>query len=66
MKKFELPPLPYAYNALEPVISAETFQYHHDKHHAAYVDKLNELLPGSGFENASLDEIVKKIKWTTF
>jgi len=60
MKKFELAPLPYAYTALEPIISKETLEYHHDKHHAAYVNKLNELLPGSGLENASLDEIVKK------
>jgi superoxide dismutase, Fe-Mn family len=39
---FELPPLPYAYDALEPVISAETMTFHHDKHHKAYTDKLNE------------------------
>ena len=39
---FELPPLPYAYDALEPVISKETMTFHHDKHHAAYTAKLNE------------------------
>jgi Fe-Mn family superoxide dismutase len=39
---FELPPLPYAYDALEPVIDKETMQFHHDKHHAAYTNKLNE------------------------
>ncbi|WP_018864099.1 MULTISPECIES: superoxide dismutase [Thioalkalivibrio] len=57
---YELPDLPYAKNALEPHISAETLEYHHDKHHATYVTKLNGLLPGSEFENASLEEIIKK------
>ena len=56
---FELPPLPYAYDALQPYMSAETLQYHHDKHHKAYVDNLNKLLPGSGLEGKSLEEIVK-------
>ncbi|MGB0057772.1 MAG: superoxide dismutase, partial [Methyloceanibacter sp.] len=42
-----------------PYMSAETLQYHHDKHHQAYVDMLNKLLPGSGFEGLSLEEIVK-------
>ena len=56
----ELPALPYAKNALEPHISAETLEFHHDKHHATYVTKLNGLLPGSEFENASLEEIVQK------
>ena len=51
--------LPYSYDALEPYMSAETLQYHHDKHHQAYVDMLNKLLPGSGFEGLSLEEIVK-------
>jgi Fe-Mn family superoxide dismutase len=60
MKKFELPQLPYEYNALEPLVSRETLEFHHKKHHQAYVDKLNELLPGSGFEKALLDEIVKR------
>ncbi|RTZ60033.1 MAG: superoxide dismutase [Fe], partial [Gammaproteobacteria bacterium] len=55
----ELPDLPYAKNALEPHISAETLDYHHDKHHAAYVNNLNNLIPGTEFENASLEEIVK-------
>ena len=57
---YELPELPYAKNALEPHISAETLEYHHDKHHATYVTKLNGLLPGSEFENASLEDIIKK------
>ena len=56
---FELPPLPYAYEALEPYMSAETLHYHHDKHHKAYVDNLNKLLPGSGFEGMGLEEVVK-------
>ncbi|WP_024326081.1 superoxide dismutase [Thioalkalivibrio sp. AKL19] len=57
---YELPDLPYAKNALEPHISAETLEYHHDKHHATYVTKLNGLLPGSEFENASLEDIIRK------
>ncbi|OOC10616.1 MULTISPECIES: superoxide dismutase [Thioalkalivibrio] len=57
---YELPDLPYAKDALEPHISAETLEYHHDKHHATYVTKLNGLLPGSEFENASLEDIIRK------
>lgn len=56
----ELPPLPYALNALEPHISQETLEYHHGKHHKAYVDKLNGLIPGTEFENLSLEEIIKQ------
>ncbi|MGC1179136.1 MAG: superoxide dismutase, partial [Methyloceanibacter sp.] len=56
---FELMKLPYSYDALEPHMSAETLEYHHDKHHQAYVDMLNKLLPGSGFEGMSLEEIIK-------
>ena len=56
---FELPPLPYDYDALQPYMSAETLQYHHDKHHKAYVDNLNKLLPGTEFEGMGLEEIVK-------
>jgi Fe-Mn family superoxide dismutase len=55
----ELPELPYAKDALEPHISAETLDYHHDKHHAAYVNNLNNLVPGTEFENMSLEDIVK-------
>lgn len=58
-KQFKLPELPYAYDLLEPVISAETLKYHHDKHHAGYVKKLNELLVGSDFEEKSLVEIIQ-------
>jgi len=62
----ELIKLPYADNALEPVISAETIQYHHGKHHKAYVDTLNKLIPGTEFENASLEEIVRKAEGKIF
>ena len=60
MGKFELMTLPYAAEALEPVISRETIGFHHGKHLAAYVNNLNALLPDSGFENATLEEIVCK------
>ena len=60
MKKFELMALPYAPEALEPVISKETIAFHHGKHLAGYVNNLNGLLPGSGFEEATLEEIVCK------
>ena len=59
MSNITLPDLPYAKDALEPHISAETLEYHHDKHHAAYVNKLNELLPGSGLEDKTLPEIIE-------
>ncbi|MCF8226795.1 MAG: superoxide dismutase [Bacteroidales bacterium] len=57
---FELPLLPYAKDALEPVISEKTLEFHHGKHHQAYVTNLNKLLPGSEFENADLETIIKK------
>jgi Fe-Mn family superoxide dismutase len=60
MTTHELPKLPYADNALEPHISAETLQYHYGKHHATYVDKLNGLIPGTEFESSSLEEIIMK------
>ena len=56
---FELPELPYAYDALKPYMSAETLEFHHDKHHNAYVETGNKLLAGSGLEGKSLEEIVK-------
>jgi len=55
---FELPPLPYDMNALEPHISQETLEYHYGKHHKTYVDKLNGLVPGSEFDGKSLEEII--------
>ena len=56
---FELPDLPYAYDALQPYMSAETLEYHHDKHHNAYVTTGNKLIVGSGLEGKSLEEVVK-------
>lgn len=58
--KFELIQLPYNADALAPVISAETIGFHYGKHLQAYVNNLNNLLPGSGFEGLSLEEIVTK------
>lgn len=60
MGKYELMALPYAPEALEPVISRATIGFHHGKHLAGYVNNLNGLLPGSGFEEATLEEIVCK------
>src|SRR5665811_1339366 len=59
LMSFTLPELPYAYDALAPNMSRETLEYHHDKHHKAYVDNGNKLLEGSGLEGKSLEEIVK-------
>ncbi len=56
---FELPALPYEKNALEPHISAETLEFHHGKHHATYVTKLNGLIEGTEFAGKSLEDIVK-------
>ncbi|NKC22383.1 superoxide dismutase [Ochrobactrum oryzae] len=57
---FELPALPYDYDALAPFMSRETLELHHDKHHQAYVTNGNKLLEGSGLEGKSLEEIVKE------
>lgn len=57
---FELPKLPYAYNALEPVISKQTLRFHHDEHHAAYVNNLNNLIKGTEFETEDLLTIISK------
>lgn len=62
----KLPELPYPKNALHPFISAETLEYHHDKHHAAYVSNLNKLIPNTEFENVSLDEIVIRSSGSIF
>ncbi len=56
---FSLPKLPYANNALEPVISEKTIEFHYGKHHQAYVNNVNNLIEGTEFENASLEEIIK-------
>lgn len=55
-----IPPLPYAYDALQPHISKETLEFHHDKHHQTYATNLTNLVKGTEFENASLEEIIKK------
>src|SRR5659263_207921 len=55
-----LPPLPYALDALAPHYSKETLEYHHGKHHNAYVVNLNNLQKGTDFENMTLEDIVKK------
>ena len=60
MKKFELMTLPYAIDALEPVISKQTLEFHHGKHLAGYVNNLNGLLEGSPLEGLPLEEIVLK------
>jgi Fe-Mn family superoxide dismutase len=57
---FELPPLPYAKDALEPTISAETLEFHYGKHHQTYVTNLNNLVPGTEFEGLSLEDIITK------
>lgn len=58
--KHELPVLPYAADALNPVISPKTIEFHYGKHHQAYVNNLNNLLPGSAFENANLETIIRE------
>lgn len=63
---FTLPALPYATNALEPYISARTLEFHHGKHHQAYVNNVNNLIPGTSFENATLEEIVLKAEGGIF
>lgn len=56
---FELPPLPYAMNALEPHISRRTLEFHHGKHHDAYVKKLNELAAGTPYATMPLEEVIR-------
>jgi Fe-Mn family superoxide dismutase len=62
----ELPALPYAKDALAPVISAETVEYHYGKHHKAYVDNLNKLIPGTPFAELSLEDIILKAQGPVF
>lgn len=61
-----LPPLPYAREALEPILTAETLDYHYGKHHQGYVTKLNELIEGTELENRSLEEIVQNSTGAVF
>jgi Fe-Mn family superoxide dismutase len=63
---FTLPPLPYDKNALAPHMSAETLDYHHGKHHKAYVDNLNKLIEGKPEEKKSLEEIIKSSEGPLF
>ncbi|HHJ39206.1 MAG: superoxide dismutase [Methylothermaceae bacteria B42] len=64
--KHELPPLPYAMDALEPHISRETLEYHYGKHHQTYVTNINNLIAGTEFENMSLEEIICKASGPIF
>ena len=57
---YELPPLPYDYNALEPHIDARTMEIHHTKHHQAYITKVNAALEGTGLEGKSIEEMSSK------
>jgi len=59
---FELPKLPYAYDALEPYIDARTMEIHHSKHHQAYTTNLNQAIAGTALENASIEEILASCK----
>ena len=63
---FELPALPYDLDALAPHVSRETLEYHHGKHHQAYVDKLNELIEGTDLADKTLEEIIKGSDGTLF
>jgi superoxide dismutase, Fe-Mn family len=58
---FELPQIPYDYDALEPVISRETMGFHHGKHHKAYTDKLNEAVAEEGLDGLSVEEVLSRI-----
>jgi Fe-Mn family superoxide dismutase len=62
----KLPPLPFAKDALVPHLSKETFDYHYEKHHAAYVANLNKLIPGTEFQGMTLEEIVMASTGTIF
>jgi superoxide dismutase, Fe-Mn family len=64
--KFSLPELPYAHNALEPIISEKTISFHYGKHHQTYVNNLNGMVEGTEFENADLETIVKKSEGPIF
>jgi Fe-Mn family superoxide dismutase len=62
----QLPPLPFAKDALSPHISAETLEYHYGKHHQAYVNNLNQLIPGTKYENLPLEDIVRSSEGKIF
>src|SRR3546814_14664900 len=63
---FELPPLPYAQDALEPHCSAKTLSFHHGQHHQAYVSKTNELIAGTEHADKYLEDIIKSSSGTLF
>lgn len=64
--KFELPALPYLMDALEPIISEKTLEFHYGKHHLAYINKLNELIVGTPFEGKTLEEMIKSAEGAIF
>jgi superoxide dismutase, Fe-Mn family len=63
---FNLPELPYKHDALAPFISAETIEFHYGKHHLAYVNNLNGLIPGTPFEKSDLTDIIKRAEGAIF
>lgn len=63
---FQLPPLPYNTDALEPHISRRTIEFHHEKHHQAYVNNLNSLVTGTKFENSDLETIIRVAEGSIF
>ena len=63
---FELPKLPYSIDALAPLISAETLEFHYGRHHRSYVDKLNQLVKGTSFAQSSLKEIIQRAEGTIY
>jgi len=66
MAQYQFPPLPFSMDALKPHISSETLDFHYNKHHKGYFDKMLKLLPGSGFEGEPLETIVKRAQGTLF
>ncbi len=58
---FSVPPLPYAYDALEPHIDKATMEFHHDKHHQAYVDKANAALEGTDYADAAVEDVLRSL-----
>ncbi len=58
---YSVPPLPYAYDALEPYIDKATMEFHHDKHHQAYVDKANAALAGTALADAAIEDVLKDL-----
>ncbi len=63
---FDLPKLPYDRDALVPFLSEETLEFHHGKHHQAYVNNINGLIPGTEFENATLETMIQKADGAIF